>query len=366
MNKGILIDPILPHYRRDVIAMLSEAESFYLEFVAGEEYEGIKGLAPQNSTLFRHASFRFLGHTFYNLRGAFRYVKSKKPDFIICGGADFHLIHTILIFIFHKLIRKKRFYWWSHATLGKQGRLGFLIRKFVYRNSSGILAYNSEGRENLLRMSVRSSQIQVVNNSLNKEDYGYLNYNLINEKPAGIFTILYSGRVTEEKRLNLLIEALGELRNREVFDFICYIVGSGDLDSLQQLAVECGVEKNIVFTGSKYGKDNHKYFLQSHLYVYPGGIGLSILHAMSFGLPVLTTDDLSAHYPEIELLLPGITGDFFKGGSSNDLADKIVLWKEKSVNQRELIIERCVDRIRELGYLPEDVSHKVIEYITSQ
>jgi len=62
------------------------------------------------------------------------------------------------------------------------------------------------------------------------------------------------------------------------------------IDSLKKLAKESNVYDNIVFVGEKYGKDNHEYFLRSDVFVYPGAIGLSILHAMSFGLPIITTD----------------------------------------------------------------------------
>ncbi|MCH7658927.1 MAG: glycosyltransferase, partial [Bacteroidetes bacterium] len=141
------------------------------------------------------------------------------------------------------------------------------------------------------------------------------------------------------------------------------IVGDGDLDLLKNLAKECNVFENIVFTGEKYGKDNHQYFLESDVFVYPGGIGLSILHAMSFGLPVITTDDLTSQFPEFELLLPGINGDVYKDNSAEDLADKISIWKLKSETSGNTITKNCINRIKELGYLPEEQSRRVIEFV---
>lgn len=364
MIKVILIEPVLPHYRKDVFKILSESKEFDLEFIAGKEYQGVKSIKPEKNSVFNYASVKFFGHRFYYLKGAFGYIKSKKTDIIISTGVDFHLIHTLIIFFCHRFIKRKKFYWWSHATKGKQGRLGFFIRKIIYKNSTGVMAYNSEGKKNLLKMGISENKIQVVNNSINTEDYGYLNHDLFQKKTNSRFTILYSSRVTEAKKVDLLIKALGIIKSRSQFDFICYIVGGGDIDSLKKLAKEYKVYENIVFTGEKYGRDNHEYFLKSHVYVYPGGIGLSILHAMSFGLPVITTDDLISQFPEFELLIPGINGDLYKNNSIEDLADKISIWKSKSETSGNTITKYCIKRIKEIGYLPEEQSRKVIEFVT--
>ena len=363
MIKVILIEHVLPHYRKDVFRTLTESNVFDLEFVAGKEYQGIKSIIPEQSSVFNYSSFRCFGHRFYYLKGASRYIKTKKPDIIISTGVDFHLIHTLIIYFYHRFIKRKKFFWWSHATKGHQGRFGYLIRKFVYRKSTGVLSYNHKGKMNLLEMGIREKNIKVVNNSINTEDYGYLNHDLFQKKTNSRFTILYSGRVTEAKKVNLLIKALGIIKSRKRFDFICYIVGGGDLDSLKNLTKECKVYENIAFTGEKYGNDNHEYFLKSDVFVYPGGIGLSILHAMSFGLPVITTDDIASQGPEFELLLPGINGDVFKNNSVEDLADKISIWKAKTETSGNTITENCINRIKELEYLPEEQSRRVIEFV---
>ena len=79
----------------------------------------------------------------------------------------------------------------------------------------------------------------------------------------------------------MLIKSLGEIKSNDDFDFICYIVGTGNLEPLIKLSQINGVEEKIVFTGSKYGTEIQSYFLKSNLFVHPGGIGLSLLHAMS-------------------------------------------------------------------------------------
>ncbi|MCD4768764.1 MAG: glycosyltransferase family 4 protein [Bacteroidales bacterium] len=364
--KVILIEPVLPHYRKDVFHEFSNSSAFNIQFIGGNDYQGIKSVSIENSKIFNYKTFRFLGHRFYYMKEIFKYLKAERPDIIICTGIDFHLIHTLQIFLFFRLRNGISFYWWSHATKGNQGRIGVSLRKFVYKRSTGILSYNSEGRSNLIEMKIEKERIIVVNNSINSEDYGYLNHDLFQKKPDSRFTILYTGRVTKAKKVDLLIKALSIISKENRFNYICYIIGGGDIDSLKKLAKESNVYDNIVFVGEKYGKDNHEYFLRSDVFVYPGAIGLSILHAMSFGLPIITTDDISSQFPEFELLLPGLNGDIYKDNSIDDLADKISIWKSKSETSRNTITENCINRIKELGYLPEEQSRRVIEFITKE
>jgi len=361
--KVILIEPVLPHYRKDVFSLLSNNENFEMNFLAGSKYQRIKNITPHGSIIADHCTFSFFKHRFYYLKGVLKKLRRNKPDIIICTGVDFHLIHTIVIFLYFRLIKRRKFFWWSHATKGNQGRLGYLVRKWIYRKSSGIMAYNREGRDNLLEMGLSDKRIAVVNNSINREDYGFLNCDIVNKGKTGVFTILYSGRITEEKKVDLLIRALGIIKSKGVTEFKCYLVGDGDIDRLKELASEKNLPDNIHFTGSRYGKDNHPIFLGSDLFVCPGGIGLSIVHAMSFGLPVITTDNLKLQGPESELLVPGENGDTFKDNSASDLADKIIRWKDIIDNSGDRIRQSCIERIKRLEYLPDKQAQKVIDFI---
>ena len=123
------------------------------------------------------------------------------------------------------------------------------------------------------------------------------------------------------------------------------------------------ISDKIDFTGPKYGKEISPYFFKSDIFVYPGGIGLALLHALSFGLPVITTDNYSVQMPEIELLIPGKNGDFYKDNSPESLAEKILEWREKIYNSKEEIKKNCVNIIEELGYLPDKVGDCVVNYL---
>ena len=363
-KKIILLTPVLSHYRHDVYHNLANSSDFDWLFVGGKEYQHIKSIDHFNSKTFSYWSFSLLNHRFYYLKGAIKQILKAKPDIVISSGVDFHLIHTVILFFIYRIILRKKFIWWSQGTPGHQGRIGWLARKIFYKSSSGILLYSSQGYDNLLKMKVKPEKLKVVGNCLNKEDYGFLNHDIPKITKGGEeITILFSGRLTEKAKLDILIKSLQIIKEKGTGNFKCLIIGNGDIGKYKKLAKKFEVEDKMFFLGPLYGKEAHKYFLESDLFVYPGGIGLSILHALSFGLPVITTDNDSLHFPEIELLKKGLNGDVYHDNDAADLADTILNWKDKILKNRMLYADHCLQSIKEHAYLPDEVGEKVIEFM---
>jgi len=129
--------------------------------------------------------------------------------------------------------------------------------------------------------------------------------------------------VTAKTRVDLLVEAASLLL--KVFPTLkAIIVGGGELDPLKLLAQKLGVEKNVIFTGPLYGEDAlAPYFLSARLFVYPSAIGLSLMHAMGYGLPVITDDDIPNHNPEIDALNNNVNGLLYETGNAASLAKQI-------------------------------------------
>lgn len=365
--KIVLLEPVLAHYRKDVFRELTLSHEFNIDIIAGENYNGVLGINNNKYKAFNFFKFNCCKHAFYFLKGVLKYIISNKPDIVISTGVDFHLLHTVLVFFYFRLLLGKPFYWWSHATSGNQGAVGYVIRKFIYKHSSGILAYNQAGKKNLIDMGVFEENIVVVNNSINSEDYGYRNYNVIKKSTNKPFALLFSGRITKAKRINILIKAIKTYIDKYDNDLICYIVGDGayrkEMDNLVQ---ELKIADCVVFTGARYGKDAHQYFLNADLFVYPGGIGLSILHALSFGLPVLTTNMREAHFPEFELLEEGVDGDLFDHDNPESLAEKIYEWKNKLAQDKCMYAHQCIDSIKKMNYLPESMVKEVLNFLRNK
>ena len=120
------------------------------------------------------------------------------------------------------------------------------------------------------------------------------------------------------------------------------------------------MDSSIKFVGSNFGKYIYKYFLKADILVIPGAVGLSIVHAFSYGLPIITSDNMKIHGPEIELLTVGDNGDLFESENANSLACKIIKWKNLLSNNSNLKYSKnCINNIYDKGYLPNIVASKI-------
>ncbi|MDQ2862797.1 MAG: glycosyltransferase, partial [Bacteroidota bacterium] len=75
--------------------------------------------------------------------------------------------------------------------------------------------------------------------------------------------------------------------------------------------------------------------------------GLTAIHCMVFGLPVITHNNFSNQGPEFEAIEPGKTGDFFIENSEEDLYKKIEFWIKINSEDRNNVRENCYQKIRE-------------------
>ena len=66
--------------------------------------------------------------------------------------------------------------------------------------------------------------------------------------------------------------------------------------------------------------------MSANLTVSPGQVGLTAMHSLAYGTPVITHDDPAHQMPEWEAIVPGKTGDLFKRGDALDLAATIRKW----------------------------------------
>src|SRR5690606_22004900 len=122
------------------------------------------------------------------------------------------------------------------------------------------------------------------------------------------------------------------------------IIGDGEMKGyIKEFVKNNKLEENVILHGTLFGEKSYKYFLDAHIMVIPGAVGLSILHAYSFGLPIITSKN-SSHGPEIELFKEGITGSFYNLEQPHSLSNKIVYWQE-TANWHE-VRRICIESIK--------------------
>ncbi|MCC6523800.1 MAG: glycosyltransferase family 4 protein [Polyangiaceae bacterium] len=124
--------------------------------------------------------------------------------------------------------------------------------------------------------------------------------------------LLFVARLDAAKRADLLLRAAAELR-ADYSQLRVLIVGSGPEERrLRTLATSLCLGEAVQFLGAVYDEAAlAPLFLCADLFCFPGSIGLSILHAFGYGLPVVTHADRQRHHPEIAALRDGENGLLF-------------------------------------------------------
>ncbi len=134
----------------------------------------------------------------------------------------------------------------------------------------------------------------------------------------GRHILLMVGRLTPKAGAEVLVEALRELPA----DYTAVFIGGGeDTPIVQTRTVELGLRDRVRLLGPIYDEALlAPWFRAADVFVYPGGIGLSIHHAFGYGLPVVTHGDADEQMPEFAALVPGVNGEIFPHGDAKALA----------------------------------------------
>ena len=165
--------------------------------------------------------------------------------------------------------------------------------------------------------------------------------------------ILYVGKFSERKGLDILFQAVRELR-WELPRLKLHLVGFGEQELFRGLAKELGIEDLIVFHG---WVENHKlpaYYKSADLCVFPSkyeSFGFVFLEAMASGCPMIATP--VGIVPEI--VIHGVNGIIVEPNNSDLLAKTIlILARDKdlriklSQNATEIAKKYTWDRIAEI------------------
>jgi len=136
--------------------------------------------------------------------------------------------------------------------------------------------------------------------------------------------VLFVARLDAGRRVDLLLEAA--VRMRPAYPGLrIVVIGAGPAeDDLRAQAQRLGLSESVHFAGAIYDEMQlAPWFLSATAMCFPANIGLSLLHAFGYGLPVVTSDRRQAHGPEIEALRDGGNGLLCGDGDAGSLAEAL-------------------------------------------
>lgn len=224
---------------------------------------------------------------------------------------------------------------------GHKTGLAKWLNKTYHKLSSYVLLYGEYSKANMLREGFPEKKLKLIYNSLDYDQQLTVRKKL---HPSSIYqdhfgntlpVLLYIGRIQKVKRLDLLITALQTLKaDGEPCNLV--IIGK-DVDgtNLSSMVADQALNDHVWFYGPSYDEaEIGGLMYNADLVVSPGPIGLTAIHAMTYGVPVITHDQFSLQMPEHEVVLKGITGDFYKIYDVADLVAKIKAWIHLSPEDR--------------------------------
>lgn len=247
---------------------------------------------------------------------------------------------------------RKKVYIWTHGWYGKESKQEAKMKLWLYKNVSGIFLYGDYARDLLIKEGISAEKLFTIHNSLDYAAQMTIRETLL---PSDLYyhhfhnndkVIIFIGRLTPVKQLDLLIEALAFLNEKKLF-YNLVLVGDGECkDALQALAVKRNVEDRIWFYGACYEEaTNAELIYNADVCVSPGNVGLTAMHSLVFGTPVITHNDFKWQMPEFESITESVTGSFFEKGNVVSLANTIERWIQKHGNEREKVRKDCFYQI---------------------
>lgn len=259
-------------------------------------------------------------------------VPFSRDDIIVVSGAP-RCLSNILLLI------KARFkgvpiIWFGHFWSSTTARHRFFLRIMLMKLANAVLFYTDQEIEEYRTGIGKNDRrlITALNNGIDNEDIIRLRtpYDANERKKA----ILFIGRIFEKCELEILIQAM---MNPIMNGIELNIIGDGPSAPLMKAFAErSGLSERIVWHGGTTDEQKIAAIAnRCRLFAFPGAVGLSLIHAMGYGLPSVINDSRWTNGPEITAFTNDETGREFRKGDAQSMAATIAaaISDEKALNR---------------------------------
>jgi glycosyltransferase involved in cell wall biosynthesis len=358
MLKCLCLQNFVSHYRRRLFELLSRSDEIHFTIASDNQSEstGIEVANLKTSNIrWKFCTSKLLPRSpFYWHPQFMKLACEEKPDAVVTIGNPYVLTSWALL-LWGKVTRTPIILW-THGLLGPESGFRGYIRLYFYRLASALLLYGDHAKTLLANSGIDPRRMFVIYNSLDSEtqerflrevspsdvnDFR-LRMGISPKEPL----VIFSGRLQANKKLAALLDAVGILRTRKQTVHVVFIGEGQEKSALTNQSELLGIASQIHFLGESYDERFiATAFMASDLSVIPSGAGLSVMHALGYGVPVLLHDQPEQHFPEWEAIQEGETGFFYKNGDTDDMANKIEAALFPTP-QKEAMKERCLSMIR--------------------
>lgn len=245
-----------------------------------------------------------------------------RGDVVVLSGNPRHL--STLALFFRAKLRGAKVIWWGHLWSSTSRNWRQFLRYGPMSIADALLFYTDDEVEAYKVGAIGYHDrhpIAALNNGIDITPILPLRCPYIASERE--YALLFIGRLTQKSGLEIGLEALADLGSIAP---TLYVIGDGvQQQKLQAHAVKLGLQEKIVWCGAMTDETKIAAIAnRCRAFLYPGEVGLSLIHAMAYGLPVIVHNDRSRHMPEIAAFLDGKTGLAFAYKNPKSLVSTIV------------------------------------------
>lgn len=196
---------------------------------------------------------------------------------------------------------------WRRATVLNRGLA--VLGAWVVRHSAGVQVDGALTERSMIAHGVPAERVfRKAMVPVDVDDFFAIERPFAPDHGVRPVNLLFVGRLTEQKNLPMLFEALSGLLGTTKREFRVQILGRGPLESkLKRLARRRGLSQVLEFTGHLPRKETLDHVRRADIFVLPSvyeGMPRVFVEAAAAGLPIVTTEVSGSD----ELVVHGRTG----------------------------------------------------------
>lgn len=259
-------------------------------------------------------------------------------DLDLIEGTSF--VSYLPAFYIAKATRTPSIAWYNDVWIGKwlknvgiSGLLGEILERIVIsRNWSYFLANSRFTFNNLLRVGIKGDRLKLIPCGVDVKRCV-----AIEVEKENLPTVSCVSRLVKYKQVDVLIEAISEIR-KQIPHIKLDIIGTGpELKNLRRMVKELLLDNNVAFLG--FIPIHHEVLRtikRSHVFCLPSiveGFGIAVIEAMACNTPYVCSDIPALR----EVTNSGVGGLLFRKGDARELAQKILsLLRDKRLYNKSL------------------------------
>lgn len=362
MKKILIIYPGFPHYRDGIIEALMESEKNQYVFIGDKNgYGNVKPYDFSPTGNFHHCPAYKIGPFSFS-KGLITYILKNKVDGAIVHSNPYWI--SIILATLILRIKGVKVYNWTHGILNEEKsaktKFYYYFNKFCF---DGLLLYSEKSRENLIDWGYPQQKALVIYNSLDYKKQIVLRDTLTDEKRTKIresmfqnpdnYQLIFIGRLTVQKKLRFLIDAVRLLKDENIAVNLLFVGDGTEKENLISHIDKLGIREQVFFYGASYEeRTNYELIASSDICIAPGEIGLTAMHSLVYGVPVISHSDHNRQMPEFEAIKPGLNGALFENDNLIDLKEKIKNTIDLIENRSRLELKKDCYKIIDEYYNP--------------